>query len=333
MPHPLTPAARAVLSALRDRAPISSGDLAPIVGRAHSTTHNALTRLEDRGYARRRFAEDGEAGTYSLYVWEPRQPSEKPEPKPECVMPKRARRKPKPSPYAARNAEIVRLHVEEEVPKAELSRRFDLTSERVRQIINEAGVDPEVSAAVAAKNRRRIAARRRADAKARRVVKTCPKCGGEFSHARFVEQTWCSRECAGAARRVWDWSDDDALDYLRRLAQELGHTPSANEIYQDASAPSHTWFYDRFGSIRAAQEAAGLTPNRLNGEPSTACLSRHNAAESLRNLSRSGALSAAEFASALGIHTEAAKKHLRGLVRDGRARCVRMGRPTLYASA
>lgn len=65
----------------------------------------------------------------------------------------------------------------------------------------------------------------------------------------------------------------------------------------------------------------------------TVWLSRHNAAESLRNLSRSGALSAAEFASALGINTEAAKKHLHGLVREGRARRVRTGCPTLYASA
>lgn len=49
--------------------------------------------------------------------------------------------------------------------------------------------------------------------------------------------------------------------YLRSLAELLGRTPSARDL-RAADGPPPDVFQRRFGSLRFAQRAAGLTPNR-----------------------------------------------------------------------
>lgn len=66
----------------------------------------------------------------------------------------------------------------------------------------------------------------------------------------------------GARHRKW--CRDSLAHELRRLALQLGYTPSTNEV-QEASPPSFTTFIYHFGSHREACRYAGLTPNPVGG--------------------------------------------------------------------
>jgi hypothetical protein len=57
------------------------------------------------------------------------------------------------------------------------------------------------------------------------------------------------------------YTDEELLDHLQRLAEELGRTPTAEDIHEaDGASPgTYNW---RFGGLRRAQEEAGLESNK-----------------------------------------------------------------------
>src|ERR1039457_1716386 len=57
------------------------------------------------------------------------------------------------------------------------------------------------------------------------------------------------------------YSEDDLLNHLRELATKLGRTPSKSDIVA-AGKISKTTYDFRFGSLRKAQQAAGLAPTK-----------------------------------------------------------------------
>lgn len=61
------------------------------------------------------------------------------------------------------------------------------------------------------------------------------------------------------------FTDDELLDELRRLANKLGTTPTADQMNRHKETP-HSWTYEeRFGYWNEAVRAAGLEPNVRGG--------------------------------------------------------------------
>lgn len=144
-----------------------------------------------------------------------------------------------------RNARIVALHVEEGLTFREIGDQEGLTPERVRQIVRRAGVPEWVTASV------RSAATR----------KPRPKCVDCGERVRELKSRRCHR-CNVKSTKV---TDAELLAHLRSLAKRLGVTPGSRDLVA-ASPPGHVVYFQRFGSLRRAQELAGLRPNPVGGK-------------------------------------------------------------------
>jgi hypothetical protein len=128
----------------------------------------------------------------------------------------------------------------------ELGACYGITRERVRQIVDR--IDP--SANKEAKRGRRAAREAKLREKAQRIAeasyeanpRTLYKPGSQYATV---------------------WTNEAMLAALRNLASELGETPSSKRINAQPSEriPTAAMFYRRFGSLRKAQELAGLVPN------------------------------------------------------------------------
>ena len=68
-----------------------------------------------------------------------------------------------------------------------------------------------------------------------------------------------NRETTGGRRQVY--SREHSVAGLRRLAEELGHTPKALECQRCDYTPSVNTLIRQFGKYNDALLAAGLTPN------------------------------------------------------------------------
>ncbi|RKS75783.1 hypothetical protein BDK61_4299 [Haloarcula quadrata] len=67
------------------------------------------------------------------------------------------------------------------------------------------------------------------------------------------------------------YSDDELLDEIRKLASELGHPPSLAE-FREQGRHSASTYYSRFGSWNEAIEQAGYDPNESDSKVSEADL-------------------------------------------------------------
>ncbi len=148
-----------------------------------------------------------------------------------------------------RNAEIVRMHVEERLTLSEIGRRLNLTRARIHQLVRRAGVTESTT--------RRI----QTEAAMREWIQpVCEQCGqaGPATQPYRVKE-FCSRECGDKHK------DAVILRELRRIALVLGRTPNQADLPGEYG---ETWFmtyHRRFGSLRRAQTLAGLTPNKVGG--------------------------------------------------------------------
>jgi predicted transcriptional regulator len=61
-----------------------------------------------------------------------------------------------------------------------------------------------------------------------------------------------------------EYTDEELLNHLQRLAEELGRTPTAEDI-READGPCPDTYRSRFGGIQEAQAAVGLEPNEPGG--------------------------------------------------------------------
>jgi hypothetical protein len=68
------------------------------------------------------------------------------------------------------------------------------------------------------------------------------------------------------------YSDEELLATLRDLADELGHTPTVEDVNSHPDLPHRWTFADRFGSFSAALEAAGFEPNQGTRQSDAALL-------------------------------------------------------------
>lgn len=62
---------------------------------------------------------------------------------------------------------------------------------------------------------------------------------------------------------------DVLLAHLVRIGAKFGRTPTSADMNEDPLSPYHPTYIREFGSIRAAQRAAGFMPNGLGGAPVT----------------------------------------------------------------
>lgn len=122
----------------------------------------------------------------------------------------------------------------------DIGRDWNISRERVRQILdrNDVVCDPGT---------RRL----------RRVEWTCAACGKREMRQPSKAR---ARSCGNTDCRLPNISDAELIAELRRIAQLVERTPSI--AHMNASGKyAHTTYCHRFGTWRAACEAAGLTPN------------------------------------------------------------------------
>lgn len=154
--------------------------------------------------------------------------------------------------YRKRNAEIARRVRDTWDTLEEIGADHGISRERVRQIAKELGVS------------------RNGRPPSRTVAWRCEGCGAtrDMIPSEARRRKYCSRRCAvdsGAVGAKRQYSDVYLLNALRGLATELGWTPGIADVNAREDLPSHTTYFNRFGSMRAAQEAAGLEPNQRGG--------------------------------------------------------------------
>lgn len=128
----------------------------------------------------------------------------------------------------------------------ELGACYGITRERVRQIVDR--IDP--TANKEAKQTRRTAREARLREKAQRAAETSYE-----ANPRTVYRP--------GSLHATMWTNEAMLEALRDLASELGETPSSKQINAQPCEriPTAAMFFRRFGSLRKAQELAGLIPN------------------------------------------------------------------------
>ncbi len=149
-------------------------------------------------------------------------------------------------PKPERNAELVRLHVDERMTLTDIGIRCGISSERVRQLVRRAGVSLSVTAEVRAEKYATCW-----------VEEVCEGCGNRRLVQPSEVRRFCSRSCW--SKNGSKWTDTRLLDDLRRLALILNKTPGMKHLKKPW--PAHTLYYRRFGSLTRAQEMAGLNPN------------------------------------------------------------------------
>ena len=146
-----------------------------------------------------------------------------------------------------RNRTIVNLYEVEGWTTERIGAGFKppISGQRVRQILKRAGI-----------KRRTIADYDY------RISWVCSACGAtkRFRHEEARRRKVCSYQCSGKLKTRWN--RPMLIDYLQQLAADLGHTPSIGDINL-AGPPDHMTYVRNFGSICAAQEAAGLVPNAV----------------------------------------------------------------------
>lgn len=189
-----------------------------------------------------------------------------------------------------RNEEIVRRHLEEGEHFECIAADHGVTRERVRQIVRAAGVTVEDSREALIKGRigRKKATgagyvlvfrpgHPRADDKgyvlehivvAEGAIGRALRGGEVVHHANGQKDDNRPENLQVLSRaehaRVHNlrWTTDALLDAMRWLALMLGRTPRNSDINEAAGGISHMHFVHHFGSIRTAQQEAGLRPNK-----------------------------------------------------------------------
>lgn len=143
----------------------------------------------------------------------------------------------------------------------EIGTVFGITRERARQIIRKAGYTgqrggaPEREAMIRATvgdatSLRDAAQRCRLP---RSQLRSWLEERGLYEAARSGWRTRRKKRYLAAAR-------PRLIAELRALATRLGHVPGTGDIVADANTSSRYLFYRVFGSLQAAQEAAGFVP-------------------------------------------------------------------------
>ncbi len=149
--------------------------------------------------------------------------------------------------------------------------KLDITRERVRQIINELGID-----IWAIREKKRKPALRLLEKKFDKLAKKYQRiptykelnlksCEYLMDHAKKLSVKY---KKDGYKKIHADITPHTTLiKELKRISKIVGHVPTSKEVLKH-SVFAHTTFYYRFGSMQNAQIAAGFKPNQV-GQKST----------------------------------------------------------------
>lgn len=176
-----------------------------------------------------------------------------------------------------RDREIVRLH-EEELTLDEIGKRFELSRERVRQILNERGVKPIGVEGQGRQRQRRLrhALDQRDSILSRwrqgqaigalaRELGVAPKAAQRVVDLHATEaDSAARRQSLNASSAASDrrYTDHELVAAVRAVAERLGRVPSAQDyvrLARELALPSAPLIYNRMGWA-AAVRAAGLAP-------------------------------------------------------------------------
>ena len=108
------------------------------------------------------------------------------------------------------------------------------------------------------------------------------------------------------------WTREEAVGYLRRLGEDRGRTPTVIDMY-----PYVKTFWKLFGSIRAAQIAAGFPPNPPGRPVSTR--------DTVREALLRGPLAPREICRRTGLSTSRVADCLNNMRRRGAAERLAYG--------
>ena len=147
--------------------------------------------------------------------------------------------------HRERNRHMAELY-ERGLTLEEIGRLYGVTRERVRQITTALGVD------------RKLVRQKRADTRRLARMSPCPSCGELFDPGQNRTQSCGEPECHPNRK----YTNAELLTILRHHATRLGRTPGMADL-NGKVAP---WFYHYFrwfGSLRRAQELAGLKPTAV----------------------------------------------------------------------
>lgn len=139
-----------------------------------------------------------------------------------------------------RTRQILDMHCRDHMTLSQISAVVGVSRERVRQIVRSQGVTRLESRVLMQVKRRRY----------------CVRCGVPFL-PRARTSRFCGVACAAENSRH---DDADMIRYMQDLAARLGRTPTKVDL-DEAGPPSVLSYQKHFGSLRAAQAAAGLVPN------------------------------------------------------------------------
>lgn len=93
------------------------------------------------------------------------------------------------------------------------------------------------------------------------------KYGSDAYRRAFGSWNNALRECGFEPVQAKNPDNKELLQYIRDLAEELGHTPSKKDLIKDETCPSPTPYYTQFGSWKNAIEQAGLEPKKKGSTP------------------------------------------------------------------
>jgi hypothetical protein len=145
----------------------------------------------------------------------------------------------------------------------EIGDAYKLTRERVRQLLTSrpharpSRIDP-VRIIKAARAARSLTETRAVTGYTAASIKRCLV---ELQHWAAISRLWKYR----AKRHREALTNEELLSHLRKLATEIGRTPGIKDLNERPEYPWHMLYVKRFGSIRRAQELAGLRPNKVGG--------------------------------------------------------------------
>ncbi len=158
----------------------------------------------------------------------------------------------------------------------DIGKAYNVTRERVRQILKQAGIDPgEIAAARAEGNRAVVAARvddvleafRRGDdaATIARVLDLPPGAVAELLATEVTRTDRAARRAARDRPAERRYSDEDLIEAVRTVCERYGRAPTSNEYNATASTsvamPSLPTIHNRIGWANAVR-LAGFEPRR-----------------------------------------------------------------------
>ncbi len=163
---------------------------------------------------------------------------------------------------AIRNKKVI-----EEIKKGrklvDLEQKFEISRERIRQIVVKSGVDYQSILSGRRKERyRQILREVFGICKTKGCILTYDEFSKKFNSSRDLYSLICKEMLRKGFKKASRSDKEKLIQHLLELKKSLGHTPGIRDISK-AGKHSHMMYYYNFGSLTNAQKAAGMKPNKV----------------------------------------------------------------------